>query len=54
MLKITDLGREIRRALKAPNGDPYSQFERREEQFRKVDSLAPEKAFADCHELNKH
>ena len=53
MLKITDYGREIRRAARGPGGEPYSEADAREARFRKVDKFAPEHLYKDCKDIKK-
>lgn len=53
MLKITDFGREIRRAMRGPNGEMFSDYLAREARFRRVDKFAAEKAYLDCREIKK-
>ena len=44
---ITDYGRELRRAMRAPNGDLYSDPDAREAKLRIVDRNAPLMSYAD-------
>ena len=51
LLMITDYGRELRRAMRAPNGDLYSDPDGREAKLRIVDRNAPQMTFSDCRFL---
>ena len=53
MLRITDYGREIRRATRGPTGELYGEADARESRFRKVDKFAPEHLYKDCKDIKK-
>ena len=53
MLKITETGRELRRASRGLNGEQFMELDAREAKFRKVDKFAPEHLYSNCKEIKK-